>query len=220
MQQTATTDRPAIAPPDEHARLRRLQKRRKLALALASVLLFGLLAFVSSPDWFGGLWHEGVELLGLVLIGVAIVGRVWCTLYIGGRKAAEVVDTGPYSISRNPLYLFSFVGSFGIGAATGSLVAAVLVTAMVVAVFTVVVKGEERSLAALFGPAYADYCRRVPRFGPAFSLWRDMETVTVQPRLLWHTLRDGLVFFLVVPLFEFVDLLQAKGMLVPVLVLP
>jgi protein-S-isoprenylcysteine O-methyltransferase Ste14 len=210
----------AAADPVEHARLRRLQRRRKLALAVAAAGLFVLLAFVRAPHWFGGLWHEAIEILGLVLIGVAIVGRTWCTLYIGGRKAAEVVDTGPYSISRNPLYVFSFLGAFGIGAETGSLTAGLLVMAAVIVVFAVVVRGEERALGRLFGEPYALYCARVPRFGPAFSLWRDMETVTVRPALLWRTLRDGLVFFLVVPLFEIVDALQAAGVLVPVLILP
>lgn len=216
--QTTTAD--AAVEATERRRLARLQKRRKAVLAAGAAALFVLLAFVQSVDWFSGGWHEAIEILGLVLIGVAILGRTWCTLYIGGRKANEVVDTGPYSVSRNPLYLFSFVGAFGIGAETGSLVVAFAVMAAVFAVFVPVVKGEERALAALFGPAYDAYRARVPRFGPAFSLWRDMEAVTVRPALLWQTLRDGLVFYLVVPCFEVVDLLQAKGVVVPWLVLP
>ncbi len=37
----------------------------------------------------------------LFLAGAAF--RFWATLYLGGRKDAVVVDTGPYSLCRHPL---------------------------------------------------------------------------------------------------------------------
>jgi protein-S-isoprenylcysteine O-methyltransferase Ste14 len=57
-------------------------------------------------------------LLGLVLVGIATVGRLWCALYIAGYKDSDLITSGPYSITRNPLYFFSFVGFAGIGLAT------------------------------------------------------------------------------------------------------
>jgi protein-S-isoprenylcysteine O-methyltransferase Ste14 len=38
--------------------------------------------------------------LGVVLVGIASIGRLWCTLYIAGRKAETLVTEGPYSICR------------------------------------------------------------------------------------------------------------------------
>lgn len=53
-------------------------------------------------------------LLGLLLVGVATVGRLWCSLYISGHENSELITTGPYSLSRNPLYFFSLPGFAGI----------------------------------------------------------------------------------------------------------
>lgn len=149
--------------------------------------------------------------MGLAAIVFAIVGRAWCSLYIGGRKKAEIVSRGPYSISRNPLYIFSFFGAFGVGAQSGSLTLAVLFTLASVAVFYLTVRREEAWLGATFGAAYADYKARTPRFLPDFSLWRDEPELSVRPNFFLTTIRDGLVFLLAIPLFEAVDLAQAQA---------
>jgi len=164
--------------------------------------------------------HEGLEAFGLGLIVVCIVGRAWCSLYIGGRKKAEIVDRGPYSISRNPLYVFSFMGAFGVGAQTGSMTLATVFLLLTVAVFYATVKREEAWLAGAFGQTYADYCARTPRFGPDFSKWRDADSLEVRPQFFLTTLRDGLVFLLAVPLFESVERLQDLGWLSALVRLP
>ena len=41
------------------------------------------------------------------MILICILGRTWATLYIGGQKQRELVTKGPYSVVRNPLYLFT-----------------------------------------------------------------------------------------------------------------
>lgn len=53
----------------------------------------------------------------------------------------EVVTIGPYSISRNPLYLFNYAGAFGIGAQTGTLVIALLFVAIAMVVFHFTIAG-------------------------------------------------------------------------------
>ncbi|MCC4300102.1 methyltransferase family protein [Aurantimonas coralicida] len=197
-----------------------VQHRRKVALRLIVLLVIGVLPFVQSTWSVGRSIHQGTEILSLILIGITVLGRVWCTLYIGGRKAEELVDTGPYSISRNPLYMFSFVGALGVGAQTGSMVAGPLFALITFFIFLPVIQSEEKALSAIFGEAFEAYKRRVPRFGPKIAGWRDMETILVRPLLLWRTLRDGLVFFLIIPVFELIDWLQTLGVLTPLLKLP
>ena len=192
--------------------LRRVQLIRK-AVLLACIL--GSIALVAVTQSLGGETdlHQGLELAGLGAIAVCIVGRGWCSLYIGGRKKAEIVDMGPYSISRNPLYVFSFFGAFGMGAQTGSLMLAALFVLIAFLVFRATVKKEEAWLADAFGDVYAAYVARTPRFWPRFSQWRDREILEVKPAFFLTTIRDGLVFLLAMPLFEGIEHLQDIGWL-------
>jgi protein-S-isoprenylcysteine O-methyltransferase Ste14 len=199
--------------------LQRVQKIRKWAVGL-SLLAAVVLALFTTTLWGDGAFHEGVEEFGLGAMVIAIVGRAWCSLYIGGRKKAEIVDTGPYSISRNPLYLFSYIGAVGVGAQTGSVSMGLLFLAITMIVFHFTVRREEAWLLNAFGEPYAAYMRRTPRFGPDFSKWRDSRTLEVRPEFFLATIRDGLVMLLAIPIFEAVEKLQAMGVLATVLHLP
>lgn len=159
-------------------------------------------------------------MLGVGLIAVAIIGRSWCTLYIGGRKSHEIVATGPYSVSRNPLYVFSFIGVAGIAAQTGSYLMVAILVAITVAIFLPAIWSEEEALAGRFGAEYLRYRARVPRFGPKFSAWTDMETIEVSPKLFWRTAREGMLFLLVLPICEGVEWLQDSGHLVSFITIP
>ena len=199
--------------------LQRVQRIRK-AVMLLGIIAVVAIAVLTRSEWGDGEFHEGVEAVGLALIAICIVGRAWCSLYIGGRKKAEIVDRGPYSVSRNPLYVFSFIGAFGVGAQTGSVTLAALFVAVTVVVFWFTVLREEAWLSEAFGAAYTAYVARTPRFGPDFSKWRDEGLLEIRPRFFLTTLRDGLVFLLAVPLFESVDRLQEIGWSAPLLHLP
>ena len=192
----------------------RYQARRRLAVAVIIVLLFLALLFVRSA-WPRGT-HEYIEAFGLGFIMVAILGRMWCTLYIGGHKGAQIIRTGPYSLSRNPLYVFSTIGAFGIGCLTGSLGVALLLAIACYITFLFVILAEEGYLENTFGQSYHDYKLEVPRFFPRFSGYRDVETLTIRPKTLYNTFFDGLVFFVAFPFFETVEHLQTAGF-IPIL---
>lgn len=192
-----------------------VQAARKVALAV--VLLVGLAAFaVVQGKGLGENTHELVEKVGLALIVVCILGRVWCSLYIGGRKVRDLIDNGPYSLVRNPLYVFSFIGAAGIGAQTGSIVVALACTVVCYIVFAILVRREEAALVKVHGDTYAAYLRSTPRFLPNPRLWWDRETLTVQPVRVMRTFADGLVFLLAIPVAEGLEYLQSIHVL-PVL---
>ena len=190
-----------------------VQKIRKVAILVALLALIGLSVVSQSIGGVDGDWHESVEAVGLGAIVFSIVGRAWCSLYIGGRKKSEIVDRGAYSISRNPLYVFSFFGAFGMGAQTGSLTIAGLFVAAAFLVFLMTVQREEAFLSREFGAVYEAYKAQTPRFGPRFSLWRDERELTIRPAFFLLTIRDGLVFLLALPIFELIDMGQAEGWL-------
>jgi len=211
------TPSPAPAPTLD---LSTIQKLRKVAVGVALLGLISVSIVSQSVGGVDGQWHETVETVGLGAIILAIVGRAWCTLYIGGRKKAEIVDRGPYSITRNPLYVFSFIGAFGIGAQSGSLTIAAAFVAAAMLVFHFTVRREEAFLLREFGETYARYVARTPRFWPNPSLWRDTGELTIRPSLFLMTIRDGLVLLLAIPVFELIDAGQAAHWLRVVTHLP
>jgi protein-S-isoprenylcysteine O-methyltransferase Ste14 len=196
--------------------LGRYQQRRRAVLAVLIVLIFMSLLFVRSATAPDGALHQFVEAFGLGLIVIAILGRTWCTLYIGGRKSSEIVRGGPYSVTRNPLYVFSTIGAAGIGALTGSIVVTVVLAVLCCLAFHSVIFVEEAYLEESFGEPYRQYMREVPRFLPNPALFKESEMLSVRPQNLYRTFTDGLVFFAAYPFFEFIEYLQQAGTL-PVL---
>lgn len=201
-------------------RLRNVQRLRKLVLWAIAILAAAVTTVVQSTWPVDGAIHESIEAAGLVLIGIAVFGRTWCTLYIGGLKSRALINSGPYSISRNPLYMFTFIGAVGVGAQTGSITVSIIFGFITFLVFLPVVLQEEKALKSLFGDTFLNYSSQVPRFGPQISAWRGEDIVVTRPSLLWQTVRDGLVFFLVVPILEVIDWLQVSDVITPVIRLP
>ncbi|GAB2915470.1 phosphatase PAP2 family protein [Paralcaligenes sp. KSB-10] len=194
-----------------------VQVQRRNTLTAYGVLFVCLLPFLSSA-WPHDSWvHLTVQWVGLALILVAMLGRCWCMLYLGGRKGAELIHQGPYSISRNPLYWFSMTAVVGIGAQSGSILLGPILALFVYAVFNNVIDEEERLLRKVFGPKFGEYCAKVPRFGPKLSNWQSKDEVTVSVSGLWNTIRDALPYFLALPLFALIGWAQASGWL-PVLI--
>lgn len=197
-----------------------VQAIRKIVLfAVAGVGVF-IFAVTNSRYPSGGTIHEMIEWVGIVLIVLCILGRTWSSLYIGGRKIDELVMTGPYSVSRNPLYFFSILGAAGVGAQVGSIALALICALLALIVFLVVVLQEEQLLLGVYGKRYRSYVAKVPRFVPKASLWKDERTLTIRPPRVVMTFADALVFLLAVPLAEGFEYLQSIGAIPVLLVLP
>ena len=157
--------------------------------------------------------HEAIEEAGALLIGACIVGRVFCTLYIGGGKDSQLVRYGPYSVTRNPLYLFPLAGATGAGLSSGSLVVGGLFGFAFWLLLSTAVRGEERRLLERFGADYAAYAREVPRWIPALSLWRDAPALAIDPRPVRRRLVEGLALLSAMPVVETLEQLHEAGAL-------
>lgn len=192
--------------------LRRVQWRRRLTLAVLALGVAFSLPFVCAI-WLhtNPLLYAQIEHVGILLIFIAVFGRTWCTLYIGGQKKAVLVDIGPYSVVRNPLYVFSLIGAAGIGAQTSSLVVALLCLILTAAVLGQVVLKEEAFLRDKFGPGFDAYTKRVPRFLPRFSNFRDVNELLVSPRLVARTFIESSYFLIAIPVIDLIELGREYG---------
>jgi protein-S-isoprenylcysteine O-methyltransferase Ste14 len=206
--------------PVDHMKIHTVQAIRKIVFYVVVVAGVFLVAVTSSITPSGTTPHELIEWVGIVLIVACILGRTWSSLYIGGRKIEEFVQTGPYSIMRNPLYFFSCLGAVGVGMQVGTVVLGLVCGLLAYVVFYLVVLKEEELLTERYGATYEAYLARVPRFFPKPSLWRDDETLTIRPPRVLMTFADALVFLLAVPAAEFFEFLQDTGVIPVLLRLP
>ncbi len=79
-------------------------------------------------------------------------------------QPAALLSTGPFRVSRNPLYvaLVATLCAFGLLLASWWLLIAAAILVFVLDRF--IIRPEEAALAQAFGPAYAAYARRVRRW--------------------------------------------------------
>jgi protein-S-isoprenylcysteine O-methyltransferase Ste14 len=202
------------------AGLKRSLRARKLALIALPVL--GILAalFVA-PVWeYGGYPRTIIEWTGVFLIIVCIGGRTWCSLYIGGQKIQRLIEAGPYSVTRNPLYVFSTIGAIGIGAAFGMVSAAIITGIIALGLLYTTIPREEALLQGIHGDAYRSYRARVPRLWPNPALWRDEPTLEIRPARVRTTFLESTIFLAAIPIARVIEYLQVAGWVHPTLYLP
>lgn len=189
-----------------------IQSIRIAALRIFFLACIPLIAFTRSawmePEWL----FEIAEVTGIMLIIFAVLGRFWAILYIGGHKNKQIMQDGPYSICRHPLYLFSTLGVVGLGLMLGSVILTAFLGLAVFSILTATAAREEAFLRTEFGPAYDVYAARVPRIWPKLSLFRCEPTVLVKIGTLRVNFFDALVFFAFIPFAEFMEWIKEIGL--------
>ncbi len=80
------------------------------------------------------------------------------------RGTDHLVTEGPFSVTRNPLYLAGTILVLGIGLVSGIVWFLLLAVLAAFAVQKLAIEREERHLQARFGKTYVDYAGRVRRW--------------------------------------------------------
>jgi protein-S-isoprenylcysteine O-methyltransferase Ste14 len=107
---------------------------------------------------------------GAIIGGVGLVVRGLAAGYL--QKNAALAVCGPYSYTRNPLYLGSAMLAAGFAVACHSWMTAGVLAAYFACFYPGVMRSEERGLRALYGASFEEYAARVPLFLPRFTAAR------------------------------------------------
>ena len=97
----------------------------------------------------------------LTLIAGAVIAvsgeaiRFWAAGHL--EKGREVTMTGPYRLTRHPLYLGSTLIGIGLAVASATWLVTALVVSYLAVTLTAAILTEEAHLTQKFGVAYADY---------------------------------------------------------------
>lgn len=136
-----------------------LFKKRGIIIFLIIIVLF----FFSNP---------GVKsiLLSIPFIISGETIRIYSLRYSGGftrsreLNAPSLVKEGPYSMTRNPLYLGNLINLFGVLLAMSlPLIIFILSFLIIFTIYFLIIISEEKFLEERFGDEYREYKRSVPR---------------------------------------------------------
>jgi len=191
----------------------RLERHRILLTRVAAAI--ALFLYVTSENHWESR-NKAIPIclfsLGIVLVGIASMGRIWCALYIAGYKNGRLVTEGPYSMCRNPLYFFSMLGVLGIVCCTETLTFPLLFVTAFAVFYPAVIRSEEKRLEELFGAEFQKYKEGMPAFFPRFSAFREPETYSVRPVAYRRAMFDALWFVWMAGILELIEGLREIGL--------
>jgi len=108
-------------------------------------------------------WLMIAAFVALNIAGMRALRRAGTTVR-PDRATDHLVTDGPFSFSRNPLYLAGLMLVLGIGLILGAVWSLLLALIAAFAVQKLAIEREERHLQARFGKTYMDYADRVRRW--------------------------------------------------------
>jgi protein-S-isoprenylcysteine O-methyltransferase Ste14 len=105
----------------------------------------------------------------IALLGEMI--RIWAAGHL--EKGLEVTQSGPYRMTRHPLYMGSAIIAAGAAVASAHISAMILIAAYMATTIVSAIRHEEMSMRASFGDQYDAYAQsRATPVGRPFSLAR------------------------------------------------
>lgn len=120
---------------------------------------------------------DAVEIFGVGCILLGQLFRVSARGYKSERskEGQQLVEGGPYSLVRNPMYLGIFLIGLGVVCVLFNWWVTLLFLVVFIIRYALLIFKEEKRLLAVFGSAYAAYMRRVPRIVPGFTTLADRD---------------------------------------------
>ena len=119
-------------------------------------------------------------IIGLTIIFIGELLRIWAVSYAGGITrttkvgAPSLCTTGPYSYTRNPLYIGNMIIYTGVVYVAGSynILSMLIITwTFFIIQYYLIIKLEQNRLIEIFGKEYKAYMDNVPILFPRLSPW-------------------------------------------------
>ena len=109
---------------------------------------------------------------GILIIGLGLMVAFQCrSLFLQNRTTlspyelpAFLITTGPFHVSRNPVYLAMAAMLFGSAVVMGTPVPFIFTGVFILIMDLLFIPGEEERLETIFGKEYRDYKKRVRRW--------------------------------------------------------
>lgn len=139
-----------------------------IAIAAIALLLHWLLPLPWLADPLGGfLFAVGVLVVaGAIAIDVAAMRAMnrAKTTFLPNKGSEHLVTSGPFSFTRNPIYLGNTMLMIGAGMITGIAWLILLAPVAAYATSKLAIEREEQHLQIRFGKKYRDYMKKVRRW--------------------------------------------------------
>ena len=111
--------------------------------------------------------HLAWTILAIIFLPAGLAGVLWSTLEAGKSDLADpdtLITTGPYKISRNPMYLSWYMIHLSVFLFNRSIwLLGLFFLGFVITHYGVILR-EEKKLRQHFGDFFEDYCRQVRRY--------------------------------------------------------
>lgn len=137
------------------------------------LLIFMIAAWAQAQVWNPMDYSSGISTLvgrGAIIFGIIVMGvsiamfRRHKTSVVPKRIPENIITSGPYKYSRNPIYVADAIVLFGYILTIGSVISFILIPAFCWVIHKRFINGEEAGLRAEFGQEYENYCQQTRRW--------------------------------------------------------
>lgn len=138
--------------------------KRAQKLRVPAGTLLGVVFLLLMHPSYRSLWIGGV----VTLLGASL--RIWASGHL--EKGRVLAREGPYALTRNPLYLGSFLMALGILLAGQGYWLLIPFVLFYLTLYFPVMRAEEAELLQGHGDRFVEYSRQVPLFFPSLTRFR------------------------------------------------
>jgi len=150
--------------------------------------------------YFSTIGENCLQVLGFAFIFLGQIIRVSARGYkaVHSDQSQELIQGGPYQVVRNPMYLGIILIGLGVVLTIFQWWAVLIFALVFILRYILLIFEEENKLLTIFGQAYQEYCKKVPRLLPSLIVLGKLNIKDYLPmRLHWFYKEMGSMIALI-----------------------